>query len=307
MAGVILKIKESMGSFSPSERHVGEYILSHLNEIDGLSIYETAEKAKSSTSAVMRFCRTLGYPGFRSFSLELTKELVLEARNHSMDYADIRVGDNRSSVINSICRNNMQAINDTLAVIDYSQIDLAVQALKNAKRIDFYGYGASAIVAMDAQQKFMRINRFATALEGSHLQILSASMLGPEGVAVAISVSGETKEIIEAVLAAKESGATVIAITKFSKNHLQKVADIKLSMRSPEILIRSAAMSSRIAQLTVIDILYSIIVSEEYEKIYKYLDVTRISVAKHRYMPEEASDCDNPPKKQSKGEGRNGK
>jgi DNA-binding MurR/RpiR family transcriptional regulator len=307
MAGVILKIKESINSLSPSERQVGEYILSHLGEIDGLSIYETAEKAKSSTSAVMRFCRTLGYSGFRNFSLELTKELVPEARNRSMDYTDIRVGDNRSSIIKSICRNNMQAIDDTLAVIDHSQIDLAVQALKNAKRIDFYGYGASAIVAMDAQQKFMRINRFATAHEGPHLQIVSASTLGPEGVAVAISVSGETKEIIEAAIAAKKSGATVIAITKFSKNHLQKVADIKLSMRSPEIFIRSAAMSSRIAQLTVIDILYSIIVSEEYEKVHKYLDVTRISVAKHRYMPGEASDHNESKKRKQPSGKRNDK
>ncbi|MDR3144832.1 MAG: MurR/RpiR family transcriptional regulator [Treponema sp.] len=307
MAGVILKIKESMNSFSPSEHQVGEYILSHLNEIDGLSIYETAEKAQSSTSAVMRFCRTLGYSGFRNFSLELTKELVSEAKNQPMDYADIRVGDNRGSIIKNICRNNMQAIDDTLAVIDHSQIDLAVQALKNAKRIDFYGYGASAIVAMDAQQKFMRINRFATAHEGPHLQIVSASTLGPEGVAVAISASGETKEIIEAALAAKESGATVIAITKFSKNDLQKVADIKLSMRSPEIFIRSAAMSSRIAQLTVIDILYSIIVSEEYEKIHKYLDVTRISIARHRYMPGEVSDCDDPKNKNGQKERKNEK
>jgi len=168
--------------------------------------------------------------------------------------------------------------------LDYQEVEKAVKCFISAKHINFFGVGASAVVTMDAQQKLLRINKYSTAYLDPHMQMTVAANSSAGDVAVGISWSGETKDTIEASKLSKENDATLITITKYGKNRLSDLADIKLMLVAPETSIRAGAISSRIAQMNMIDILYSCLLSQDYYKVKKYLEKTRKKVKSKRYQ-----------------------
>jgi DNA-binding MurR/RpiR family transcriptional regulator len=282
MAGTLLKMKEVVNELKPSERKIASYILNNTDEVIGLSIGELASRSRTSEAAVVRLCKTLQFNGYRDFKIDITSEIASQ-RVEESKYTDIRPGDKLEIIIQNVCHNNKKSIDDSLQVLDYEEVNKAVNAIHRAKRIDFYGVGASGIIAMDGQQKFMRIDKFCQAYTDTHLQLTSAATLTKGDVAVIISYSGETKDIIDSMKVAKESGAVVIAITKYGRSTLSEGADIKLYLSSPETSMRSGAMGSRIAQLNMIDIIFSGVASIEYNNIKKHLDRTHRVVALKRY------------------------
>ncbi|MCE1196224.1 SIS domain-containing protein [bacterium] len=158
-------------------------------------------------------------------------------------------------------------------------------ALCAAPRIDFYGAGTSGLVALDASNKFVRINKFTVAHADPHEQMLSATSLRPGDVAVLFSYSGETRDTIETCEIVKATGATVITVTRYGRNLLNEMADIKLSISSAESMIRSGAMGSRIGQLTMVDILYTAVCSRLYDQVKPYLDKTRLTSQRKHSRP----------------------
>lgn len=282
MAGSLLKIKEALIDLKPSEKKVADYILNNTDEIVSLSISELADRSQTSESAVVRLCKALHYNGYKDMKIDLASELGSQ-KNEVSKYTDIRAGDNLETIIENVCHNNKKSIEDTFKVLDYENVKKAVNAIHKAKRIDFYGVGASGIIAMDGQQKFMRINKFCQAYTDSHLQITAAATLKKGDVAIVISYSGETVDIIQSMRVAKESGATIIAITKYGNSTVSEEADIKLFLSSPETSLRSGAMGSRIAQLNMIDIIFSGVASIEYDNIKKYLDRTHKATSLKKY------------------------
>jgi DNA-binding MurR/RpiR family transcriptional regulator len=273
--GCLLRIKELLDNLNPSERKIANYILDFTDECLGKSISELAEESNTSKAAVVRFCKTLGYDGYRDFMVNFSGDVARSKTNRANDYADVKPGDELEAIIKNVCGNSKKAIDDTLSVLSFDEVKKAVEVISKAKRVDFYGVGASGIIAMDAQQKFLRINKVSFAYTDSHLQATAAATLEEGDVAVVMSYSGETKEIHSVAKIAKQYGATVISITKYGKNSISDISDIKLFVSSPETSIRSAAMGSRIAQLNLIDMIYLGIVSRDFDKSKEYLERTR--------------------------------
>lgn len=278
MSGCLLKIKEALNTLKPSEKKIAEYISNNTNEVLGLPISELAERSGTSEAAVVRLCKTLNFNGYRDFRMALASDIVFQ-KGDEIKYTDIRPGDKLETIIENVCHNNKKSIEDSLKVLDYNEVTRAVDAIHKTKRVDFYGVGASGIIAYDGQQKFMRINKFSISFTDPHLQVTAAANLNKGDVAVIVSYSGETKDVIETMRVAKASGATIIAITKYGKSTLSQEADINLWLSTPEISMRSGAMGSRIAQLNMIDILFSGVASMEYDDIKKYLDRTHKATA----------------------------
>jgi DNA-binding MurR/RpiR family transcriptional regulator len=274
MNGCLLKVKEALNDLKPSEKKVANYILKFPEESIGLSVGELAERCDTSNAAIIRFCKTLRFEGYREFAIKMASDIA-SAEEDNNTYTDIQVGDNLDSIIKNVSHNNKKSITDTLLVLDPAEIKKAVDVLHRSKRIDFYGVGASGIIALDAQQKFMRINRYSMAYRDTHLQATAAANLSEDDVAVFVSYSGETRDLVETIKFANNAGATTISITRFGNNTLSEKADIKLFISSPETSMRSGASGSRIAQLNVIDILFTAVGSIEYPEIKKYLDRTR--------------------------------
>lgn len=277
---VLIKIREMRDSLTPVERMVGDYILENTEEIPHLSIKELALGSKTSDASVLRFCKTMGYSGYRNFIVSISAALGSRDEETKVQYTDIRPGDELSTIIANISHNNRKSIDDTMSVIDRGEIEKAVNILRQSKRIVFFGVGASGLICMDGEQKFSRINKICHAYRDGHSQLTAATLLGEDDVAIFISNSGSTIEILDALEIAQKNKATCIAITKYHKSALAERADIVLSISTPELTIRSGAMGSRIAMLTVIDILFAGVASAEYDSVKKYLTMTHNIVTK---------------------------
>jgi len=278
--GCLARLKGVYRSLNPAEKKVSDYILAYPEEVIGLSITEVAENSQTSEATVVRVSQLVGYQGFQELKIMLAKDL---GSFFAEIPEEIKRGDSMSEVTAKVLQTNIQAIRDTLDVLDVGEMERTVKVISNARRADFYGVGASGIVALDAQSKFLRINIESMAFIDPHLQAISAALLTKRDVAVGISHSGSTKDIVDSLSLAKSSGATVICITNHMRSPIAKISDIKLFTASREATFRSGAIASRIAQLSVIDVLFLGVLMSRYDSTVKSLEKTTEAVKTKRY------------------------
>lgn len=286
MDNILIKIRESYCDLGDKDRAIAEFILNNENDIPKFTIRQIAEGCNVSQAAVVRFCKIFGSDGFKDFRRRLTTDMLEQAQKaQPTGYitTDLQGDEDISSIVQRITANNSHSIQETAELLDMHTLENAIDFLADAPRIDFFGVGASGIVALDAHQKFIRIGKTCNASQDSHIQLTLASSLKPGDAAVAISYSGRTKDTIEHAAVAKERGAHVIVLTKYgSENPLAKLGDVVLYTTSSETVYRSSATSSRIAQLTMIDILFYGTVSRSIDTYYKNLENTYQYAAKKR-------------------------
>lgn len=281
---VEIRLRGAKSSMTRTERTVAEYVETRLSSIPSMSIKQLAKKSGTSEASVLRFCKTLGYRGYRDFILNLSAALgSMDEKPGEKEYTDIRPGDDLETIIENVSFNNKRSIEDTLSVLDKAQVECAVSLLCVAPRVDWYGVGASGLVCQDAQQKFMRINKRCQAFVDGHSIQTAAALLSSCDVAVLVSNSGTTTEILDTLELVRTNGAKSIAITRYSKSELALEADIVLHISTPEVTFRSGAMGSRIAMLNIVDILFSCVASKQYDDVKTFLDRTRDALdCRHR-------------------------
>lgn len=280
---VLTKIRHGLDSFRPSEKKIANYILNNPKEAMELSVTEMAKKSGTSEASVIRFCRTLGLKGYQdlklAISIGITEETVEDKIIHEMIYAD----DSPEIILSKLKAGSIQAIEDTTNVLNTSSLTKAIEAIDNAKNIYLFSAGASSIVALDAQYKFSRINIPAFMYFDNHIQLTAAVHLTEKDVAIGISHSGRTMEVVDTLKVAKERNATTISITSYGKSPIQDVSDIVLYTASVENNFRSGAMASRIAQLLVIDSLFIGVACKRYDEVIEHLKVTREALESKKY------------------------
>lgn len=189
-------------------------------------------------------------------------------------YQDIVAGNSLSTIIEAIEANHLASITDTTRLLDHERLEDAIKLLCGARRIDLYGVATSSIVTQDFYQKLIRIGVSCTAFSDGHMQVTSASSLGEQDVAFAVSYSGETQDTIDALLCAKENGARTISLTSYGHSTLASIADIPLFTSSLEQGMRRGDMASRIALLHVIDIIFTGMVSHDFDRFVPRLNVS---------------------------------
>lgn len=276
MKNVLVRLQEYKGKVSGAEKGVVTYLLANPEEASSLSIHELAEKSYSSSSTIIRLCRKLGFKGYRDFTKSLVHELALRQSTYEEWKKEITTGDTLQEIVDKVTYKNMVSLEDTRKLIDLTDLQKCVHLLLNAKTICIFGMGSSLLVAKDACLKFLRINKSCIVYEDWHAQLLQAKNMDERDVAIAISYSGMTQEVLRCVESAKEKGAPVIAVTRFEENPLRTLADYTLSVAATEFILRSGAMSSRIGQLNIIDILYTAYAHKEYELNVKQFKRTHI-------------------------------
>lgn len=264
MENSIERIRSGMELLKPAERNVALYILSHLDDVIRMPIAVLAEKAKTSEATIVRMCRALNFSGFKDLKLSIASAPTLEIpNNHNFE---LEKDSTMLQMIRTIEMHNIDAIQRTLMLNGERELEKIIHKINNARKIIFIGIGASAIVAQDFEHKLKRINKNCETIFDSHGQLIAATHATSEDVVFAISYSGETKEIINALTVAKENQASIITMTQNRRNTIQSFADYALYVVSNEADIRSSATASRIAQLTLIDILYTGIATLNYDK-----------------------------------------
>lgn len=269
---ILNAIHEKMDSLHPKERTLAGYILELPHDVTAMTITDLAERSGSSTATISRFCKTFQCRNFPEFKRKLAAELAQHTAAGPAQYQDIVAGNSLSEIVAAITANNMRSLTDTTQLLDLNQLRLAIAALNQAKRIDLYGSGTSGMVAQDFFHKLIRIGKAAAAFSDPHLQLTSAASLTAEDVAVGISYSGETPETINALRSAAEQGAVTLSISRFGTNTLTKHAAIRLFTSSSEAGMRRGDMASRMAQLHVVDILFTGLVSEHFNEYVPRLE-----------------------------------
>lgn len=275
-AGVLLRLQSVEPTLSPAEQRLAAYILQHAEAILYLSVHQLAEAAGTSAGTVVRFCQTLGYAGFAQFKLVLAADLVAPVRTV---IGEIEPEDDLGTVAQKIAAANTQAIADTMRVFDSAVMERAVRAVVAATRLELYAVGASGVVAADAKYKFTRIGMLVDAVADPHLQAMSAATLGPSDVAIAITYSGDTKDIVDCMAIARDAGATTIAITAHARSHVANLSDLVLLTGPMETPLASGTIRSTIAQLHVLDVLFAGVVLQHPERALQTLERTAAAVA----------------------------
>ncbi len=253
--GVILKMIKSKNDMSSSECSVLEYLLKYKHETIRYNIGEIARKSSSSAASVVRMCKKLGYRGYKDFKIDFITDLESE-NDYELSNEDTILADNED-YLDIVVRKNIKVLEETLELVSKDDINDAVKTITNADNILVFGKGASYIVAQDLEMKFLRINKPIRSIEDSHNLLVAITYLKTKDVIILISHSGETEEIIKACLAAKEMNIKIISIVKYGTSTLSKASDIVLYTTSYESEFRSGAMTSRMSQLCVVDMLYT--------------------------------------------------
>jgi DNA-binding MurR/RpiR family transcriptional regulator len=278
-----VRLRALLPSLAPAERRVAERVLADPAGVAGSTISALAQECSTSETTVIRFCRAVGFTGYPALRLELAAERGRSERGRARDVTgDIVADDDLDKVVATIAFADARAVEETAHQLDLDELHRVIDALVAAPRVDVYGVGASGFVALDLQQKLHRIGRVAFAWTDPHMALTSAALLGPDDVAVAISHSGSTRDILDALRVAQRSGATTVALTNYPRSTLATDADHVLTTAARETTFRSGATASRLAQLTVVDCVFVGVAQRTYETSQRALELTRDAVADRR-------------------------
>lgn len=257
------------------EQAICDYITKHSREIIHMSITEVAEQCQTSEASLVRFSKKLGYKGFQALKIRVAQDSVEPLLQF---HEEMSQDDNMSTIAQKVFHSYAQTLNDTLNILDYRKLEQAVELITNAKRVVFFAVGGSENVAEDAVNKFLRVGILAYAYTDTNMQRMVASMMTPTDVAIAISHSGATVATIESLALAKQNGAKSIVITNYSRSPILRYGDVSLFTSSRETLYKGESLSSRIAQLTILDTLLTAISNSDNQRYYENLQKTRLSL-----------------------------
>ncbi|MFD4990021.1 MurR/RpiR family transcriptional regulator [Streptomyces sp. NPDC058374] len=285
-AALAAKVRTLAPSMTRSMQRVAEAVAGDPAGCSALTVTGLAELTGTSEATVVRTARLLGYPGYRDLRLALAGLAAQQESGQSPAVtADIAVDDSLADVVAKLAYDEQQTLADTAAGLDTAQLAACVDALAGARRIDIYGIGASGLVAQDLAQKLLRIGLIAHAHADPHLAVTNAVQLRPRDVAIAITHSGSTGDVIEPLRTAFERGATTIAVTGRPDGAVSQYADHLLTTSTArESELRPAAMSSRTSQLLVVDCLFVGVAQRTYETAAPALSASYEALA-HRHDP----------------------
>jgi DNA-binding MurR/RpiR family transcriptional regulator len=278
--GALARIRSVYASLAPAERKVADVILEQYQKAIYMSVTQLAEACGVGESTVIRFCQNAGFRGYQELKLVLARDLVDPAEHLT---EGVSVDDPLESLVKKVGFTNVRSIDDTIKLLDIRAFDTAANWLMEARRIQFYGVGQSGVTALDAKYRFMRLGLTCDALTDSHVQMMSAATLRPWDLAIGISFSGSTIDVVEAIEKAKERGAKTMCITAYARSPLAKAADIKLIAASSETPLGSGSLRSKITQLLVLDLLYTVVALRLGEQGHMYTELAAEAVLHKLY------------------------
>ncbi len=287
MTNIEIRTRSIYNSLSTVEKRVADYFLEHIDQVFSIPIARLAQDSGVSQVAWVRFCKSIGFEGLKDLKKKLFWELNEAASDSVLDtseliYADIKDSNTLEKTLQTVCVSSIQAIQETAKILDEQALEQAVQLLLNARSIKLFGVGASALVAEDLFDKLLRIGKNVCFCRDLHIQLTYGANLTESDVALFISNSGATQEILEIQDRARKQGCPSISITKFAKNPLARRSTVTLYTSSPEVYRRSGAMSSRIAQLIMVDILFTTIANRDYLQVQQLLENSYESCRRHK-------------------------
>jgi DNA-binding MurR/RpiR family transcriptional regulator len=261
--GALDRLRTLRANLPPTAARIADFFVANAAEVVHMSVTEVAERTGASEGSVIALCQQIGARGFQQVKIALARDLVQPVQ---FIHEDLVRTDDTGTVIEKVFRSDLQALHDTMRVLDTPAMEAAVATILKARRVELYGIGSAAPIAEDANYRLLRIGIESKVVVDSHVQAISASLTGPDVATLTISHSGSTHETVTATKLAREAGATTICITNYGKSPLLAYADIVLHTMARETQFRTEAMTSRIAQLAIIDALIACLSLADYDR-----------------------------------------
>ena len=283
---ILRKISAQLETMAPADRQIGQFIVDNPDQMLRLSSAALAVETGRSQSSVVKFSQKLGYAGYQELKLAVSEAKAQEWQAPAgMIHGTIEVGDGYLTILQKLLGSKMQAMQQTISVNNEADIEKALEALHDARRIHLAGVGASSLVARDFSYKLMKLGRNVLHDSDSHVQMANASTLGPDDLLFALSYSGASIETLRIAELASQRQATVIAVTGLQDNPLSRVADICLHTVGDEDRVRSSAITARDAQLMLTDLLFILLVQRQPDaNDYVHNSETAVSVLKAKRL-----------------------
>jgi DNA-binding MurR/RpiR family transcriptional regulator len=273
------RIRMRMPLLTPLEARVVETVFALRSFNDDTSLKEIASDAGVSEAMVVKITKKLGFAGYREFRTAVAQYNRLPTAEM---HQELSVEDTSQEIIQKVFRTSIQALEETLSIMDVAAFDRAADLIHGARQRDFYGVGGSAQIARDVAHKFLRIGVRASIYDDSHMMLMSASLLGPDDLAVGFSHSGNTMAVIEAIQLARRNGARTIAITNYNESPLAQHADVVLCSTAQGSPLMGENAAARIAQLNILDAVFVAVAQRDYGAAEKNLERTMAAVASKR-------------------------
>ncbi|MHA6692617.1 MurR/RpiR family transcriptional regulator [Devosia sp. A449] len=275
----ILKILGAqLESMTQADRQIAQFIIDNPERMLTLSSAALAEATGRSQSSVVKFSQKLGYAGYQQLKLAVNKAKALEWHSPGgVIHGTIDASDSYMTILQKLIGSKLLSMRETSSANGEHTIDLAIDALVKARRVQLAGVGASSLVAKDFSFKLLKLGRTVLLDNDSHIQISNASALNENDVLMALSHSGRSLEILRIAELAKQRGATIISITGLQPNPLLDLADISLFTVADEERVRSSAITSRDAQLMLMDMLFILLVRRQPDA-YDYIHRSETAV-----------------------------
>ena len=274
MKNLFLLLQNYLRQATEAEKEILQYWLEHPEQSSRFNVRELAAATYTSPSSVIRLCQKLDFQGYKELKAELIYETALRKKEEERKVEDLTKEDSLESIIEKISLRNITSLKSTAQNLKPKDVRDCVDLLEKARVVHLFGLGTSLLAAKDLSLKL--INRLCMIQDEWHVQLLMAKNITAQDVAVLFSYSGMTNEMIQCAGLIKESGAKLISVCGFEKSTIAKMADYNLPVVTNEHIFRSGAMSSRIAQLNVVDILFTAFINRNFEASLQQVSKTHI-------------------------------
>ncbi|MEV2265371.1 MurR/RpiR family transcriptional regulator [Nonomuraea africana] len=284
---LLSRIRAEQADQPDALRKVAEVILANPAEAARSTIVDLAERSGTSTATITRFCRALGFGGYAELRVAIATETGRTARQRwETDIGqEILPGDGLDRVLGVVSGNDIRLIQQTAAQLDLAMVEKVAEAIAHAGRVLLFGVSSSAAVSSEMEHRLQRIRIPTWSRSDAHSALSDAALLGHGDVAVGISHSGRTREVIEVLAEAGSHGAITVAVTSHPSSPLAEVSELVLTTASRETTFRAHGFAAIHSQLLVLDVVYVSVAQRTYERTREAFDLTVRAVEGHR-LPE---------------------
>lgn len=271
----ISKIKSKYFDLRPSEVKVADYVLRNAKEVSKISIANLSQITGVSEPTIIRFVKSIGYGGYREFKDGIITDMVSNKGDDNISLLHgfkLKKEDKIQDVPEKTINTTINILGETLKSICPKSFEKSINIISNARRIDIYGVENSSSVISDLTNKLLYLGLDVRRQEDIYMQNLCANSLTKEDVAIGISYSGTSKDTVDIMKRAKNSGAKTIVITNFDKSMISNFADVVLHGSNSKSDIYGNAIFSRTSQIAIVDMIYMGIILSDYDRFSKTLD-----------------------------------
>ncbi len=265
MKGLLVRIDDYVHNAGEAEKQLLSRLQRNPESVLRKTIKEIAKETYTSPATIVRLCKKLGCKGYKDFQSTLAYEVALFRESRDIAFQKITQKDTMEDIIYKVTKKNIESLETTRKLLEPKTITACVKLLETSRTVSLFGLGTSLLVARDLYLKLLRADVICNLCDDWHAQFLTARNLRSGDLAIVISYSGLTEEMLQCAKEAKANGAKVIAITRAVESKLAAEADFVLPVAATELIHRSGAMSSRISQLNVVDVLFTAYVNRNYE------------------------------------------